>query len=383
MASEYQLKLGIVAAAAAYKCFRDGYMGEERYNVRFRGKNFSEHFRDAGYGMFADRAPGRVKESGFGGLALEPVAKSEGEPCDESAPIILAFRGTVDGEDVKEDIKGIGLTSHVSQAYRDEAFNLYEEARAKYPGRKLIMVGHSLGGYLAQDVAVRASQQVPADTNFEVVTFNSAPYKDRAGLEAIAHRFSHYRQPNDLVSHGITGGSLGTAYTIQSRRSTSHEPLPAHSLVTMMDDFPPRILHATMGSLGLRVHSLAEEYQTRVKKQFFGHLRDGQRKAVVISDCCSAIQRILDDRSGDKKLRVLKLLTETETTLETEFGATFKESAAIRVMSDLREIVTPLAERLSMDSELILDESTPVSGAGYSHAGEDLLGESSRGAPRG
>lgn len=111
-------------------------------------------------------------KSGFSGYALQ----------DPSGEIVIAYVGTQPDQEGKGDIITDGLIAshHITGSWRsgltqmDQADNFYKRVHGKYPDAKISLTGHSLGGALANTVAMRNLED-----QIDVLTLNPAPILNR------------------------------------------------------------------------------------------------------------------------------------------------------------------------------------------------------------
>ncbi|PDY47333.1 lipase [Bacillus pseudomycoides] len=108
------------------------------------------------------------KATGLGAYALRDETTKE---------IVIVFVGTQTGKDNNVDVKTdakIGLNNLVGTELAieqyDQAEQFYRDIRDEYKGTKITLTGHSLGGGIADTVALRNKQD-----NMDVLTLNPAP----------------------------------------------------------------------------------------------------------------------------------------------------------------------------------------------------------------
>lgn len=100
-----------------------------------------------------------VDDNGFYAVAFE-----------NETDIIIAFRGTDDAKDILQDVS-IGAFERWSTAFND-AYNFCKYIRALRPDKTINVTGHSLGGCLAQTVAMFC-KNTPSFKDMKCVTFNA------------------------------------------------------------------------------------------------------------------------------------------------------------------------------------------------------------------
>tara|TARA_R110002126_G_scaffold283494_1_gene432726 strand:+ start:6695 stop:8209 length:1515 start_codon:yes stop_codon:yes gene_type:complete len=148
------------------------------------------------------------------------------EPVDDRAPIVIAFRGTKTRKDMLSDMSIVARGVAVDKL-RAEAWGFYEAMRKDFPGKKMVLTGHSLGGHLAQYVAARAyHQDEHVLVRIEVRTFNSAPIDTKHGRELSADtlsHFVHYRFAEDLMHKLPFNTCYGDVYIFKAEFNNTEE----------------------------------------------------------------------------------------------------------------------------------------------------------------
>ena len=91
----------------------------------------------------------------------------------DGGTLVLSFRGTADGKDIRDDIKQVSHLAPTPQQYKDAA-KVLETVLANYDG-PIVCTGHSLGGGLVQ-YAMAANNIMDGNGNARVTgyTYNSA-----------------------------------------------------------------------------------------------------------------------------------------------------------------------------------------------------------------
>lgn len=195
----------------------------------------------------------------MGGTSETPLTAACLKPRDETAPIVIAFKGTK--FKLKEDLYAdmhIVLRGVASKTYRDAAYAYYQQIRKENPDRPIILTGHSLGGNLASYVADKAYRFGEKHGVLMVRTFNAAPVDVKGSTvernreqAAIYDNFVNYRVQNDVVSSnlkhrvdkGIRRGRYGSMVTLASDADPHH----AHHLRTFNAVMPDILLKQTIG----------------------------------------------------------------------------------------------------------------------------------------
>ena len=128
--------------------------------------------------------------------------------------IVIVFRGTElkDKNDIKDDLK-MFLSKMPLQAQSAE--NLYNYVKNEYPNHNIILVGHSLGGSLAQITA--------AIHNLEAVTFNAFGVghilKDLKNIHT--NKIVNYCNQDDPITTMNKSLHVGKCYILQTRKDNN------------------------------------------------------------------------------------------------------------------------------------------------------------------
>ena len=154
-------------------------------------------------------------------------------PSDEKAPIIIAFRGTSNLVDGYNDLV-IATTKRASKARRDQAYEYYQAIKELFPGKAIILTGHSLGGHIAQDVAIRAYQDEQDALQVQVRTFNTAPHKKESTNIPIIN----YALDKDVVSKLPWQTYVGPFFIMESSSDQLQGPIEYHLMKPLMKYTP-------------------------------------------------------------------------------------------------------------------------------------------------
>lgn len=220
----------------------------------------------------------------FNGTNLGFSVMRPRDETDTQSPIIISFRGTHEFEDLGHDTR-LGTTGVTNQEIRDSAYLLYMQTRVRYPNQPIVFTGHSLGGHLAQYVALRAMNE-NGEKRCLVRTFNSAPVSTRH--EEVLKRepsllqcFIHYRLENDAVTKlPSMGHHVGPMYTIPHQGGT----VDAHRMQVMESLMPSEIRHLRVDpreridQLKERILGTMSSYDERIRNQWLSSLRIGGKK---------------------------------------------------------------------------------------------------------
>lgn len=144
---------------------------------------------------------------------------------DENGTIVIAFRGSNEMDDMPSDwqIMTENLPDQFTQA---NAF--YRELAQKYPEKRFVLTGHSLGGSLAQLVGAK---------NHETLALPCNP----AGTKAAADK-SGFQTDGASVYNLVTRGDsfanalehVGANRLIGAKKDANGAPLPPHSILNCL-----------------------------------------------------------------------------------------------------------------------------------------------------
>ncbi|MCX7116025.1 MAG: DUF2974 domain-containing protein [Gammaproteobacteria bacterium] len=229
----------------------------------------------AGYIRHGELHTDHVKHKSKSNLGAAVFAPTD--PNNNTDPIIIAYRGSQNANDYQADARLTAL-GVIGKNYRSEAYAFYKSVRAQYPGREIVITGHSLGGHIAQYVGAKAVS-TGGERNVSVQTFNSAAI-DTTHQKAVERdpdmhrRFVNHRLDKDPVSH--VQNRIGDVYTYPSKENTGD--FEAHLLTTMRDQMPPEVLNqkvdpvrrASASLLSERIKGYQVSYDAKVRGINFG-----------------------------------------------------------------------------------------------------------------
>lgn len=275
--------VGLIALAAqgVYRAKKDNLI-DPNYSEEYRQTliDLAEH----GYAITDSIVP---KSSG--GTGKTSLAAMCFMPQDDG-PIVISYRGTKTKSDILSDAR-LGVMGVVDKEFRDDAFEFYQKVRREFPGREIILTGHSLGGHIATYVGTKAYNTDPdlrSNPLLQVRNFNPAPsntshavvFEQHPGLRS---QFVNYRLSSDVVSDLPLQKYTGNTFVFPCDKAFYN----AHSMGPVRKVIPPEILDQTIGSNqdgNKRQHLLLEmvngvlhSYQSRVEGQFFSRFRAGSK----------------------------------------------------------------------------------------------------------
>lgn len=131
----------------------------------------------------------------------------------EKDRVVIIYRGTnkFSKLDYNNDINIV--VNRVPEQVRD-ALNLYDETKATFPNSKIDIVGHSLGGSLAQYVAIM--RNVNEAVCFAPVGIRKSvdSFINKYGSKTSQQRIINYNNPKDILTTQYRYRLYGTNYSI-------------------------------------------------------------------------------------------------------------------------------------------------------------------------
>ena len=148
------------------------------------------------------------------GIPINPKTGFSSYVLQENNRIVIVYKGTdlrPDG-DIRNDIN-MALLKRIPEQTKD-ALEVYDRVKQAFPNVQIDVVGHSLGGSLAQYVAIMRNVN-------EAVTFNPVgigksidDYLSKYGSKTPESRVINYNNPDDNLTKYFRGELYGTNYTI-------------------------------------------------------------------------------------------------------------------------------------------------------------------------
>ena len=231
------------------------------------------------------------------------------EPLDDKSPIIISFRGTDSFRDLLSDLH-LTLTGRVEKKLRNEAYKFYTDTKERFPDREIVLVGHSLGGHLAQYVGAKAYGNdilLRQSRSLHVRTFNTAPLNTANGrwlqtaYPGVFGQFCNYRLDSDIVSRTPVQQYYGNTFSFICEKSR----LDAHPLRSMRETLPFEIKNLEIGgkskperdlnTLKEAVMGIKDAYAAHVKGQWFSKYRMGAKNNKIIEKALSEVTKALNE----------------------------------------------------------------------------------------
>ncbi|QMT58854.1 thrombospondin type 3 repeat-containing protein [Legionella sp. PC997] len=235
------------------------------------------------------------------------------EPLDNESPIIISFRGSDSLRDVFSDLYVI-LTGTVGRKLQEDAFSFFKETKKAFPNREIILVGHSLGGHLAQHVGAIAYAEDPdliKSRSIHVRTFNTAPVDSRHGRwlkdkhPSIFTQFCNYRLDRDVVSQTPVKQYYGNTFSFCTEKGR----FAAHPLRAMREVIPNSVQNLEIGgtnkvqrdlnTLKEAVLGIKEAYAAHIKGQWFSKFRMGSKNKKIIDETLDLVTKELNEDPPD------------------------------------------------------------------------------------
>ena len=133
----------------------------------------------------------------------------------EKDRVVVIFRGTNNliSPDTKNDF--FMVLNKIPEQLTD-ALNFYDDVKSKFPNKKIDVTGHSLGGSLAQYVAIMRNVN-------EAVCFcpvgigpSMENYLSKYGSKTSPSKIINYNNPNDIWTKSFRNKLFGTNYLIEA-----------------------------------------------------------------------------------------------------------------------------------------------------------------------
>lgn len=133
----------------------------------------------------------------------------------EKDRVVVIFRGTNNliSPDTKNDF--FMVLNKIPEQLTD-ALNFYDDVKSKFPNKKIDVTGHSLGGSLAQYVAIMRNVN-------EAVCFcpvgigpSMENYLSKYGSKTSPLKIINYNNPNDIWTKSFRNKLFGTNYSVEA-----------------------------------------------------------------------------------------------------------------------------------------------------------------------
>jgi hypothetical protein len=292
----------IHACQLSYRMAHNGQIDpniEENPKIKLKSSKMIESL---GYKQIAGIKP--KTEGGQGETGLAAIAL---KPSDPLEPIVISFRGTKTWSDVQSDIS-IMQTGLAAQHQLKGAWEFYQQIKKDYPGRKIVLTGHSLGGHIATYVGTKAHEQANLPCAVVAVrTFNTAPFSEEVSKKVvkdiddnIEKKFINIRLSNDPISSINPKRYFGNIFSFRSKTSN---PIDAHMLWAMDESLPDSVKRIPVSSSPIDIfkenmQGMMHAYECRVKGQFFSPFRLGMKNLVVLQRLINEISSLIATGTG-------------------------------------------------------------------------------------
>ncbi|KTC78793.1 Lipase (class 3) [Legionella cherrii] len=287
-------------------------------------KTLIEGITKAEYEIQAKTNPEADASDALAAVCLKPID-------DKSpSPIIISYRGTASIKDVSSNIN-LTLTGTVGKKLQEEAYDFYEQAKKRFPNREIIIVGHSLGGHLAQYVGARAyatDKDLRDSRKLHVRTFNTASIDSLHGRSLTEKRpdllaqFCNYRLDMDIVSGLPVAENLGRLPTPRYYGNTfsfctDKNRFAAHPLRAMREVIPDPVQDLEVGGMNQAqrdlnmlkeaVLGIKEAYAAHIKGQWFSTFRMGSQNKKIIDKQLDLVTAALNENPPDFEIARMQL----------------------------------------------------------------------------
>ena len=162
------------------------------------------------------------------GFQQNPKTGFFGYALIEKDRVVVIFRGTNNliSPDTKNDFSMV--LNKIPEQLTD-ALNFFDDIKTKFPNKKIDVTGHSLGGSLAQYVAIM--RNVNEAVCFCPVGIGSSMenYLSKYGSKTSPSKIINYNNPNDIWTKSFRNRLFGTNYSIEA----SDKDGDMHSLENM------------------------------------------------------------------------------------------------------------------------------------------------------
>ncbi|PWY56629.1 hypothetical protein DGG96_05770 [Legionella qingyii] len=196
----------------------------------------------------------------------------------------------------------------------EKSFFFFKETKKDFPGREIILVGHSLGGHLAQHVGAIAYAEDPnliTSRSVHVRTFNTAPIDSPHGRwlsskhPSILSQFCNYRLDKDVVSQTPVQQYYGNTFSFCTEKGR----FEAHPLRAMRTVLPESVKNLEIGgssevqrdlnTLKEAVIGIKEAYAAHIRGQWFSKLRMGSENKKIIDEALDQVTKELNKNPPD------------------------------------------------------------------------------------
>lgn len=267
-------------------------------------------------------------------------------PEDSSDPIIISYRGTKTAQDAWSNVL-IAAKGLAAKKLRDEAYQFFCKINEHYPDRTILLTGHSLGGNLAQDVALRVClerKEYPL-----VRTINTAPIHDAAydklyqDQPVLKDNIVNYRLTGDVISKKAINQCYGDIYQFDGGKY-KNGAISSHMIYAMREVLPPNIKSLKIsGSPSDRfletLHGVCHSYESRVNGRWYRKLTYGPGNLAKLKKLSEEITPLI--QQGKKIDAAWKIHTLQVTGQEANDMLKILQQESRRLLSPAQQLAMP------------------------------------------
>jgi len=326
------------------------------------------------YNIYGTISPGEFQEnSHVCALALEPI--------DDKAPIVIAFRGTKTQRDMGSNAS-ITVRGVAGKNLCEEAYQFYQKIKDKFPGKEIVLTGHSLGGHLAQYVAAKAYAN--KHEKLFVRTFNSAPINTTHGTKlktSELNNFVNFRFSKDVLGKLPFKACYGDIYVFKSGAEEGEVGLSRlekmkkrHSLKRFYTALPKEIRNLQVGSsssmgyeeaVAIEKMKITQASNVRYdQRKWFEKYRVGRNNLQFFNEHLPKLNALIDKVKKNQS-NVVQQRIEFRETLRSILGGsadTLKELAGYAVHVKDKKALQKLADDIEQLYMHLVDQNLHQSG---------------------
>ena len=167
------------------------------------------------------------------GVAENPKTGFSGYVLQENNRIVIVYKGTDTFkklDEAKKDYNNdINMAMKRIPEQTKDALEVYDRIKQAFPNAQIDVVGHSLGGSLAQYVAIMRNVNEAVCFNPVGIGKSMDNYLSKYGSKTPENRVINYNNPNDKFTKYFRGELYGTNYSIDVTGENKND----HSLENM------------------------------------------------------------------------------------------------------------------------------------------------------